>query len=90
MVFFIRGVDMAAIVAFILTLLRAIPAARDIFLKVEEIYIAERLDSVDRTTAEHKKDLEYLIALKQKAIKERNDEEVTRTHRLYIRFLSKL
>ena len=76
--------------ASIWSLIKAIPALVNLFKELQEIALKEQLAQIDQSAAEKKKDLEYIIALKQRAVRERNDEEVTRTHRLYIQFLSRL
>ena len=70
--------------------MKALPAARDIFLQVQEIYIKEQQAEIDKNLAEKKKDIEYIIALKRKAIEARNEEEITRTHRIFITLFNRM
>ena len=81
---------MTAIVAFLVSFMKALPAARDIFLQVQEIYIKEQQAEIDATIAERRKDIEYIIALKRTAIEARNEEEIIRTHRIFITLFNRM
>jgi hypothetical protein len=70
--------------------MKALPAARDIFLQVQEIYIKEQQAEIDATIAERRKDIEYIIALKRTAIEARNEEEIIRTHRIFITLFNRM
>ena len=80
----------ASIVASILAFSKSITAIRDIVDLLVQEYTKAQLAALDSSVVEAKKDLEYVIALKEQAIKERNDESVIRAHRLYIRLISRV
>ena len=81
---------MASIVAGILSVCKSITAIRDLVDLLVREYTKAQLASLDSSVVEAKRDLEYVIALKEQAIKERNDEKVIRAHRLYIQLLSRM
>ena len=80
----------ASIVASILAFSKSITAVRDIVDLLVKEYTKAQLASLDSSVVEAKKDLEYVIALKEQAIKERNDASVIRAHRLYIQLISRM
>lgn len=81
---------LASIVSSILAFSKSITAVRDLVDLLVKEYTKAQLASLDQSVVEAKKDLEYVIALKEQAIKERNDENVLRAHRLYIGLISRM
>lgn len=79
---------MLAFATGIITFCKGISALNDLLEQVVTLYIQQSKDSLDQSAAEQKKDIEYVTALKQQAIKDRDDEKVIRAHRLWIATLA--